>query len=66
MSGIFIVYLMVLSTSESKELDIYLGKEHAAQYKRVFEVILMLEHFCKNEVDLPRDIKLFQRAMKPS
>lgn len=65
MSGIFIVFLMVLSTSEGKELDINLGNERAAQYIRVFEVMLMLEHFCKNEVHLRKDIKLFQRVMKP-
>ena len=65
MSGIFIVFLMVLSTSEGKVLDEILGKHRAAQYIKVFEVMLMLEHFCKNEVHLRKDIKLFQRVMKP-
>ena len=59
MSGVFIVLLMVFSSSEGKVLDEKLGGKRSAQYIRIFEVMLMLEHFCKNEVHTRKDIKLF-------
>jgi hypothetical protein len=65
MSGIFIVFLMVFSSSEGSILDSKLGNKRSAQYIRVFEVMLMMEQFCKNEVHLRKDIKLFKRIMQP-
>jgi hypothetical protein len=64
MSGVFIVLLMVFSSSEGEVLDVKLGGKRSAQYIRIFEVMLMLEHFCKNEVHTRKDIKLFQKILK--
>ena len=64
MSGILLVYLMVLNSYEGlNKIDQQLGEGRTAQFIHLIELMLMLEKFCKEEEHKQRDIYLFKRFM---
>jgi hypothetical protein len=63
MSGIFIVFLMLFSTTEGVNLDKVLGNKRSAQYIHLFELMLMLEYFCKAESHKRQSILMMQKTM---
>jgi hypothetical protein len=66
LTGMLIVFLMVFSTQEGEnKLDANLGAKRSSQYIHLFELMLMLETFCKTEEHDRRSVKLF-KDMLPS
>jgi Plavaka transposase len=50
LTGMLIVFLMVFATKEGENiLDASLGEERTSKYIHLFEVMLMMENFCKAE-----------------
>ncbi len=57
MAGLILVYLMIFSSSEGKEkIDNELGKDRCGAFIHVFELLLMMESFCKQEVHLKHQL----------
>ena len=64
LSGMIIVFLMVFSTKEGEEkLDENLGEERTSDYIHLFELMLMLENFCKTESHKRKDVFTFQKLI---
>jgi hypothetical protein len=63
MTSIFIVILMVFASSEGTYLDQELGDKRSAQYIHLFELMLMMEYFCKSNKLTRKTIQLFQQVL---
>ena len=64
LSGMLIVFLMVFSTKEGEGMiDNILGEERTSQWIHLFELLLMLENFCKSEKHLVRNIHVFKKML---
>jgi hypothetical protein len=59
-----IVFLMVFSTKEGEQiLDKTLGDQRTSNYIHLFELMLMLENFCKTEEHKHGDIQIFKKML---
>jgi hypothetical protein len=64
LSGMLIVFLMVFSTKEGEQiLDKSLGDQRTSNYIHLFELMLMLENFCKTEEHLHANIQIFKKML---
>jgi hypothetical protein len=51
MAGLILVFLMIFSSTEGKDkIDHELGNDRCGAYIHVFELLLMMESFCKQDV----------------
>lgn len=66
LSGMMIVYLMIFATNEGEDMiDKSFGAVRTGQWIHLFELLLLLETFCKAEKHKRRNVLLF-RKMLPS
>ena len=64
LTGMLIVFLMVFSTKEGEIiLDTNLGEARTSQYIHLFEVMLMLENFCKAEKHERAMVRSFKKMI---
>jgi hypothetical protein len=62
-TGILIVYLIIFGSSEGETLDKGLGDKRSAQYLHLFELMLLLEYFCKSDELKRSSINLMKKTM---
>jgi Plavaka transposase len=64
LTGMLIVFLMVFSTKEGEtKLDKNLGEKRSSQYIHLFELMLMLESFCKAEFHERKSVVDFKKIV---
>jgi hypothetical protein len=64
LTGMIIVFLMVFSSNEGDViLDINLGEKRSSQYIHLFELMLMVETFCKTKIHERKAVLLFKKMI---
>jgi hypothetical protein len=64
MGGLLIVFLMVFCSEEGgTTIDKQLETDRTSAFIHVFELLLLLENFCKQEEHLRKDVMVFQTFM---
>jgi Plavaka transposase len=64
MAGLILVFLIIFLTDEGQHyLDREIGPQRCAAFIHVFELLLMLESFCKQDFHKKRDLKVFQESI---
>jgi hypothetical protein len=64
MSGLILVYLIVFCSEEGMEnLDKQFGEERCSAYVHLFELLLLLENFCKQDQHEPMGLKIMKAGM---
>lgn len=64
MAGLILVYLIIFSSTEGIErIDQELGPDRCGAYIHVFELLLMMESFCKQEVHYKNQLLIAQEGI---
>jgi Plavaka transposase len=64
MAGMLLVYLVIFSSTEGlSKIDVELGNDRCAAYIHVFELLLMLESFCKQETHVRKDVLIAKNGI---
>jgi hypothetical protein len=64
MAGLLLVYLMIFSSNEGENsLFSSLGGQRLADFTHCFELLLLLENFCKQESHQRRDLNVMKKGM---
>ncbi len=64
MAGLILVYLMIFSSTEGiAKIDKELGTDRCGAYIHVFELLLMMESFCKQEVHYKNQLIISKKGI---
>lgn len=64
MAGLLIVYLLVFSSNEgTNNLDVMLGNDRCSAFIHVFELLLLLENYCKQEEHTPKNLQISKKGL---